>query len=171
MRGSGLHPLVPSVVEVRCCGDFMKKQVGVVFSYYLKMVYILSKLWKKNLNVIFLIYKSKHWYKCLGSFCRNLYRFIYALMIIYLTLDINECEYDKGGCSHECVNDVGSFHCTCPHPLVLSDDKLNCRGGWLRAVVIMLPECSLWCQVFLWENFQFPLKGPFDGEQWVSVTW
>lgn len=168
MRGSGLHPLVPSVVEVRCCGDFMKKQVGVVFSYYLKMVYILSKLWKKNLNVIFLIYKSKHWYKRLDSLP---YSVPIHLSIIYLILDINECEYDKGGCSHECVNDVGGFHCTCPHPLVLSDDKLNCRGEWLRAVVTMLPECSLWCQVVLWELFKFPLKGPFDGDQWVIVMW
>ena len=42
--------------------------------------------------------------------------------------DIDECQYDKGGCSHECVNVDGSFTCTCPDPLKLSDDNLSCRG-------------------------------------------
>ena len=43
--------------------------------------------------------------------------------------DINECKYQNGGCSHECVNDDGGHHCACPKPLELSDDNHNCRGA------------------------------------------
>lgn len=27
--------------------------------------------------------------------------------------DINECEINNGGCSHNCINTVGSFVCSC----------------------------------------------------------
>lgn len=53
---------------------------------------------------------------------------IYLFINYLFNLDINECEYDKGGCSYECVNDVGSFYCICFYLLVLFDDKFNCRG-------------------------------------------
>lgn len=29
-------------------------------------------------------------------------------------VDIDECELDNGGCSHNCTNTIGSFFCTCP---------------------------------------------------------
>lgn len=32
---------------------------------------------------------------------------------ILLFLDIDECSHRNGGCSHICVNTVGSFRCTC----------------------------------------------------------
>ena len=47
---------------------------------------------------------------------------------MFFFADINECKYNKGGCSHECVNDDGGHHCACPDPLVLSDDNQTCRG-------------------------------------------
>ncbi|CAH1271562.1 FBN3 [Branchiostoma lanceolatum] len=27
--------------------------------------------------------------------------------------DIDECNYNNGGCAHNCVNSIGSYHCTC----------------------------------------------------------
>ncbi|KAL9968094.1 hypothetical protein ACROYT_G026423 [Oculina patagonica] len=63
--------------------------------------------------------------------------------------DINECEYDKGGCSHECVNDDGGHHCACPDPLVLSDDNRNCRAVGLllncstHAIEVTVPKTAL----------------------------
>ncbi|XP_067683540.1 oncoprotein-induced transcript 3 protein-like isoform X2 [Haliotis asinina] len=41
--------------------------------------------------------------------------------------DIDECALQNGGCSHQCVNDVGGYHCECPDvELDLSPDHHSC---------------------------------------------
>ncbi|XP_046380420.2 ZP domain-containing protein-like [Haliotis rufescens] len=41
--------------------------------------------------------------------------------------DIDECTLQNGGCSHSCVNDIGSYHCECPDvELDLSTDHHTC---------------------------------------------
>ena len=43
-------------------------------------------------------------------------------------LDINECTYQKGGCSHFCENTKGSYNCFCPENSWLSADDRTCIG-------------------------------------------
>ncbi|XP_064613167.1 fibrillin-2-like [Liolophura sinensis] len=40
--------------------------------------------------------------------------------------DVNECEFINGGCSHDCVNTAGSYHCACPDGFALSTDDKSC---------------------------------------------
>ena len=42
--------------------------------------------------------------------------------------DINECDADNGGCSHDCVNKEGSFECKCNSGFELEDDNKACKG-------------------------------------------
>ena len=57
--------------------------------------------------------------------------------IVYMTLcialyaaDVNECNYENGGCEDICENLVGSFRCRCGPGLTLSSNRLNCRGTY-----------------------------------------
>ena len=49
-------------------------------------------------------------------------------VFIFNIVDIDECETDNGGCSHNCTNTIGSFFCWCPHGQRLALDGLNCEG-------------------------------------------
>ncbi|XP_078614163.1 uncharacterized protein LOC144883476 [Branchiostoma floridae x Branchiostoma japonicum] len=40
--------------------------------------------------------------------------------------DINECDQNNGGCSHECHNELGSYQCHCDTGYELAPDKLSC---------------------------------------------
>ena len=42
--------------------------------------------------------------------------------------DINECDEGNGGCSHECVNIIASFYCTCDEGYELKRDRRTCSG-------------------------------------------
>ncbi|KAH7689561.1 Proteinase inhibitor I2, partial [Aphelenchoides avenae] len=42
------------------------------------------------------------------------------------SLDIDECDENKGGCSHECVNYPGRHECRCPPGKQLSSDERTC---------------------------------------------
>ncbi|CRK94788.1 CLUMA_CG008282, isoform A [Clunio marinus] len=48
-------------------------------------------------------------------------------------VDIDECEYGSHQCSHSCHNTEGSYRCSCPNGLTLSDDEKTCDD---------LDECS-----------------------------
>lgn len=41
-------------------------------------------------------------------------------------VDVDECEHGLHQCSHSCHNTVGSFKCSCPHGLRLSEDEKMC---------------------------------------------
>ncbi|XP_070502012.1 fibrillin-2-like [Chironomus tepperi] len=41
-------------------------------------------------------------------------------------IDIDECISEEHQCSHECHNTHGSYHCSCPNGLTLSDDRKTC---------------------------------------------
>ena len=47
--------------------------------------------------------------------------------------DINECA-GSHDCSHGCSNTNGSFQCTCPEGLFLSDDRRNCNGDYIQCL-------------------------------------
>ena len=55
---------------------------------------------------------------------------VYCISEIYLIFiykpDINECDEDKGGCSHRCTNTEGSFECSCNDGYILDSDRRNC---------------------------------------------
>ena len=53
---------------------------------------------------------------------------------VYYFADINECT-GSHGCSHGCSNTIGSFLCTCPEGLFLSDDRRNCNGNHIQCFV------------------------------------
>ncbi len=45
--------------------------------------------------------------------------------------DINECATSNGGCTHTCVNSVGSYRCECNSGYQLdSIDRRTCVGEW-----------------------------------------
>lgn len=48
-------------------------------------------------------------------------------------VDIDECEHGSHQCSHSCHNSEGSYKCSCPRGLKLSDDEKTCDD---------LDECS-----------------------------
>ena len=41
--------------------------------------------------------------------------------------DVDECESDKGGCQHKCLNTDGSFRCECQEGFKLQTDKKTCE--------------------------------------------
>ena len=50
------------------------------------------------------------------------------LLMLLLTIDINECEENNGGCSNVCINTQGSYNCQCPQGYQLVDER-NCGGN------------------------------------------
>lgn len=44
-------------------------------------------------------------------------------------VDVDECRTSLTLCSHGCLNTLGSFSCSCPHPLVLGLNGRTCAGG------------------------------------------
>jgi len=44
--------------------------------------------------------------------------------------DIDECEFDNGGCSQLCHNTEGSFHCTCHRGFQIGNDAVSCFSNY-----------------------------------------
>ena len=42
--------------------------------------------------------------------------------------DINECDDNSDGCSHNCNNTDGSYECSCNNGYVLDSDGKRCSG-------------------------------------------
>jgi hypothetical protein len=43
--------------------------------------------------------------------------------------DIDECDINNGGCSHNCTNTNGSYSCTCNSGYTLASDQTTCTDG------------------------------------------
>ena len=52
----------------------------------------------------------------------------YTTLGLWLPADINECQRANGGCSHQCHNDDGQYHCSCRTGYKLKADRHNCEG-------------------------------------------
>ena len=60
---------------------------------------------------------------CIGT--RHTYKYILYLLLL---IDINECSSGIDGCSHICHNTNGSYTCSCPRGMLLSNDSKNCSS-------------------------------------------
>ena len=49
-------------------------------------------------------------------------------MGLLISLDIDECLSNSGGCAEFCYNSMGSFYCQCSTGHELTDNKLDCQG-------------------------------------------
>lgn len=71
--------------------------------------------------------------------------------------DIDECQNSNGGCSHTCVNLIGTYRCQCPSGYALLANGRTCQGephatmccSWRSSLV----RCS--CSFFLFVCFCF----------------
>ena len=43
-------------------------------------------------------------------------------------VDLDECATNNGGCNQTCVNEIGSYHCSCIQGYSLDEDGLGCSG-------------------------------------------
>ena len=76
---------------------------------------------------------------------------LFALLILEIVFcllssaDINECEVNNGGCSHDCTNTLGSYSCSCAHGYVLvsRDDLGHCEG--LYVFIRAHPFTCIYC--------------------------
>lgn len=59
-----------------------------------------------------------------------------AKIFLSIYLDVDECLQKNGGCSHICVNDIGTYHCECPEDMLLSEDRKTCKGKNLHKKTI-----------------------------------
>ena len=44
---------------------------------------------------------------------------------------------DNGGCSQNCINTIGSYHCSCNSGYLLDEDLKTCNGKYLFIFAIM----------------------------------
>ena len=53
---------------------------------------------------------------------------INIVLILFYVSDVNECSTNNGGCAHNCVNNAGSYSCTCNTGYTLSGNGKTCNG-------------------------------------------
>lgn len=66
---------------------------------------------------------------------------------------MDECSFSEFLCQHECVNQPGSYFCSCPPGYVLLEDNRSCQGktaqrGWMRLIqmgIWMSPSVQSCC--------------------------
>ena len=54
---------------------------------------------------------------------------------VFISIDINECDGENGGCSHICNNTIGSYQCFCEDGYELESDQQSCNGASYTKVV------------------------------------
>lgn len=50
-------------------------------------------------------------------------------IMLYMYLDINECDQNNGNCNQICVNKVGSYHCECKSGFIQHHTGFSCHGN------------------------------------------
>ena len=59
----------------------------------------------------------------------EIYFMLLEFVYISCFLDIDECAKNNGDCSNGCINNVGSYICTCPKGFKLKLDEKTCEGN------------------------------------------
>jgi len=54
-------------------------------------------------------------------------------------LDIDECEFENGGCSQLCENIVGSFVCSCHSGFQIGNDAVSCFSQSSSSIAVAPP--------------------------------
>ena len=58
----------------------------------------------------------------------------YIILLIFISIDIIECNTNNGGCEQNCINQAGTYHCTCNEGFDLSNDKHGCDGIYKHCI-------------------------------------
>ena len=65
-----------------------------------------------------------------------LFQWIFAFFVVthtcFLSIgtDVDECLYNNGNCSHDCINTQGSYYCECPTGYILQPNRRDCAGEY-----------------------------------------
>lgn len=57
---------------------------------------------------------------------------------------MDECSFSEFLCQHECVNQPGSYFCSCPPGYVLLDDNRSCQGKIVQRGQKGLTHMVIW---------------------------
>ena len=65
-----------------------------------------------------------------GVSCKGLVIILYNYITlqIIISIDIDECITDNGGCNQTCINNNGSYTCLCHQGYEINDDVKSCQG-------------------------------------------
>lgn len=55
--------------------------------------------------------------------------FLEANFQLTCAIDFDECNLHNGDCSHECVNILGNYECSCPVDMTLDESGTICKGN------------------------------------------
>ena len=79
--------------------------------------------------------------------------YIFFILLLHISIDINECETANGGCQHSCTNTIGSFNCSCYTGYQLDENGLNCSGerSWNNKLFHMMTWLQL--QILLMSSY------------------
>jgi len=48
--------------------------------------------------------------------------------LVLLFSDVDECKSETAKCTQTCINNIGSFECSCNEGYELDEDGFTCRG-------------------------------------------
>ena len=82
------------------------------------------------------------------------------MLVLFPSLDINECNTNNGGCSHKCTDSEGSFRCGCTKGLTIKGgDGFNCNGKCSCYSIFTCTSASQTCLFFFQISTSVPLTG------------
>ena len=68
----------------------------------------------------------------------------------FLSVEVNECLDNNGGCDDTCTNTDGSFECSCPPGFRLASDERTCNGN--NSTVLTLSQTELHSCIYCAEH-------------------
>lgn len=95
----------------------------------------------------------------------------WSLLWHSLSLDVDECVVNNGGCQHICVNTMGSYECRCKEGFFLSDNQHTCihRSVGEQLAVFITPFLSCECiSAFVNENTHGEVLAAMDILLWLG---